>query len=69
MVEGYELKVLGGCKETIKKYSPVIAVSAYHEPSDKVKMPQLILSFNPNYKYKLNKIGEEDFIFYIIDKK
>jgi len=68
-VEGYELKVLDGAKETIKKYSPVIAVSAYHEPSDKVKMPQLILSFNPNYKYKLNKIGEEDFIFYIIDKK
>jgi len=67
-VEGYELKVLEGAKETIKKYLPVIVVAVYHEPSDKVKIPQLILSINPNYKYKLNKIGEEDFIFYI-DKK
>jgi FkbM family methyltransferase len=67
-VEGYELKVLEGAKETIKKYSPVIVVSAYHTPSDKIKIPQLVLSLNPNYKYKLNEIGEEDYIFYI-DKK
>lgn len=63
--EGYELNILEGAIETIKKFNPVIVVSAYHSPHHKIMIPQFILSINNKYKYKINKVGEEDFIFYI----
>lgn len=63
--EGYELKILEGAKETIKKFKPIIAISAYHHPEHKAKIPEFILSLDREYKFKINTEGEEDFIFYI----
>ena len=62
--EGYEEKVIKGAKETIKKFSPVMAVSAYHKPEDKHLIPLLVLSINPLYKYKLYKDVEDIFLFW-----
>jgi len=62
--EGYEKQVINGAKQTIKRFSPVIACSAYHFKNDKTDIPKLVSSFNKNYKYKLIKRAELDFIFW-----
>ena len=62
--EGYEKPIIKGARETIKKFHPVIACSAYHLPKDKEEIPKLILEIEPNYKYCLEKRSEEDFIFW-----
>jgi FkbM family methyltransferase len=63
--EGYEKNILRGARETIKKFKPVIAASAYHYPNDKIDIPQLILDMEPGYRYILSRRAEEDFIFWI----
>jgi FkbM family methyltransferase len=63
--EGYEKQIIGGAIETIKKFNPTIAVSAYHLKSDKELIPALIKSINPQYHYKLLQRDEEDFIFWV----
>ncbi|MEM3630909.1 MAG: FkbM family methyltransferase [Nitrososphaerota archaeon] len=60
-VEGYEENVLLGAKETIKKWKPILSFSAYHLPTDKERLPQIVKSIRPDYKIKLNKFAEEDF--------
>lgn len=62
--EGYEKQIIKGAKETIKKFHPVISCSAYHLPEDKEEIPKLVLGIEPNYKYRLEKYAEEDFIFW-----
>jgi hypothetical protein len=61
--EGFEKEVIMGASEVIKKYAPIIVCSAYHLKEDKVEIPKLLLSINPNYTYELEKREEEDFIF------
>ena len=62
--EGYELKILKGAKETIKKFKPKIAISAYHKKEDKKEIPDFLLKIRPDYQYKLIKRAEEIFIFF-----
>ena len=62
--EGYEKQIIQGASETIKRFSPVIACSAYHFKNDKIEIPKLVKSINPNYHYKLLKRSEEDLIFW-----
>ena len=63
--EGYEAKILQGAKETIKKWKPVIAMSAYHNPNDKKDLPELLKSICPDYICELHKESEEDLICYV----
>lgn len=62
--EGSEREIIKGAKLIIKKFKPKIAVSAYHLPDDKKVIPELILSINKDYKYRLVSKGEECPIFY-----
>ena len=52
-VEGHELKVLAGARETIKTFKPSLALSAYHRGDDLIKLPKFLLERNPNYKFYL----------------
>jgi len=52
-IEGSELEALKGAEETIKKYHPVLAISAYHKPEDIVELPAYIRSIDPEYKFYL----------------
>ena len=61
-VEGYEENVLNGAKNIIKKDRPVLALSAYHKPTDMVRLPELIRSIDPNYK--INYLTQGEPIFY-----
>jgi len=60
-VEGYERNILKGAAETIKKYKPIIAMSAYHKPDDVTELPKLLNSIAP-YDCELHHDCEEDFI-------
>lgn len=63
--EGYEKKILKGAAETIKKYSPVLSLSAYHHAEDKKMIPEYILSLNRNYKCKLSRNTEDNLLFWV----
>ena len=59
--EGYEANILKGAAETIKKYKPVISMSAYHKPEDKTELPILVGSI-ASYDCELRDDCEENFI-------
>jgi FkbM family methyltransferase len=59
--EGYEANILKGASETIKKYKPIIAMSAYHKPEDRTELPRILNSIAP-YDCELRHDCEEDFI-------
>jgi FkbM family methyltransferase len=59
--EGYEGNILRGAQETIKRWRPIIAMSAYHKPEDKTELPRLVNAAAP-YSCKLFTDCEEDLI-------
>jgi FkbM family methyltransferase len=63
--EGYEKNIIRGARETIKRFKPVIAASAYHYPNDKIDIPALIQEIEPGYRHILSHRAEEDFIFWL----
>lgn len=64
--EGYEAKILKGATETIKKWKPIIAMSAYHNPDDKEELPRLLKSICPDYICELRHDSEEDMICRVV---
>ncbi len=52
-IEGAELEALKGAKNIIQKYAPKLAVCVYHKPEDMEEIPQLLLEYNPNYRFYL----------------
>ncbi len=46
-IEGAELDALHGARRTIARWSPRLAVSAYHRPSDLWRVPELIRELRP----------------------
>lgn len=49
-VEGADKETLTGMKETMRRYKPKLAVSAYHRTEDLFLIPDLILDANPDYQ-------------------
>ncbi|MCL5733622.1 MAG: FkbM family methyltransferase [Patescibacteria group bacterium] len=66
--EGYEANVLRGAKETIQKFRPVIAMSAYHNQNDKKDLPFILKSIYADYICELHNDHEEDFLCYVKNK-
>jgi len=64
-VEGYEAKVLEGARDTIKKFTPQIGMSAYHHKEDKHDLPAILKSIDKRYVCVLHRHPEEDFYCYI----
>lgn len=50
-VEGSEMESLIGASETIKNFSPRLAICVYHKPFDFIDIPLYILELNPGYKF------------------
>jgi len=65
-IEGAELKALQGAKEIIKNQKPRLAISIYHNPEDIISIPNLILEYNPDYKFKLGhySLASTEYILY-----
>lgn len=52
-IEGAEMPALEGCKKTIEKYKPKLAICVYHKVDDLWKIPLFIKKLNPEYKLYL----------------
>jgi FkbM family methyltransferase len=52
-IEGAEYDALVGARETLMKYKPKLAISAYHLDDDLVRLPLLIHETVPEYKLYL----------------
>lgn len=52
-IEGAEFNSLLGARKTICQYKPKLAISVYHKRDDIWKIPMLLLSYNPDYKFYL----------------
>jgi FkbM family methyltransferase len=61
--EGYEKQILRGAGDTIRRFRPVLTVSAYHFPNDKSDIVNLIEGIAPEYTHTLSSKAEEDLIF------
>jgi FkbM family methyltransferase len=67
-IEGAEYEAIEGCYETISKFKPKLAISAYHKADDLWKIPKQILNINSKYKLFLRHYTEgfaETVIFFI----
>ena len=52
-IEGAETRALEGARRIIKEHAPKMAVSAYHQEDDVIRLPALILDIHPAYRFKL----------------
>lgn len=50
-IEGYEKKALLGAKQTIRKYKPMLFISAYHKKDDLFSIQRMIKSFSEEYRF------------------
>ena len=62
-VEGYEANVLEGAKNTLKRFQPKLAISAYHFFYDIYKLPELIININPNYSVHVVRKRHQPMVF------
>ena len=60
--EGYEAKILEGARQTISKFKPVVAMSAYHTPADRELLPKIMRSISKEYQCDFVVDSEEEFI-------
>lgn len=49
-IEGAEMDAIDGAANIIRKFSPRLAISAYHKPDDLWQIPIKLKSLNPNYE-------------------
>ncbi len=70
-IEGAELMALKGAENTIKKHTPILAISIYHNPCDIVTIPSYIKTINDNYNYYLRfySMDYTEVVLYAIPKK
>ncbi len=62
--EGYEKQIIEGARETIKRFSPTLSLSAYHSSTDKTEVPKLVRTIDSMYQYKSVAEAEPDLIFW-----
>jgi FkbM family methyltransferase len=69
-IEGSELSALEGAKNTIRKFTPTLAISIYHSLSDFVNIPDYLKSLGVNYYYYIDhgSIHAEETILFATTK-
>lgn len=67
-IEGCEYNALKGTINTISKYKPQLAISIYHKAEDIIKLPELIMNMNLDYRFYLRHYTIEagDTVLYAI---
>lgn len=68
-VEGVEMKALGGAQNLIKRCSPVLAVSLYHNPEDIVDVMDFCLRLNSDYYFTLKHytLGKAETVAFVVE--
>ncbi len=59
-VEGAEMDVLTGMKETIQKHKPKLAVCIYHKPEDLFEIASYLLGLVPEYKFYIRHYNSNE---------
>jgi FkbM family methyltransferase len=69
-VEGHEMNVLAGAKKVLTQMSPKLAIATYHKPDHFWRIPEFILSFQPNYQLFIRHYTESIYesVFYFLPK-
>ena len=69
-IEGYEIDALKGAEMTIRKNTPKLAISIYHNPNDLWMIPLLINQWNPTYDFYVRhySVMASETILYAIPK-
>jgi FkbM family methyltransferase len=65
-VEGAELNVLRGARDSLKRFAPRLAVAAYHKEDDLVRLPEAIAAAGHDYRFFLDTfspVEEETVLF------
>lgn len=67
-IEGAEKRAIEGAKEILRNHKPKLAICIYHKPEDVFEIPQLILKYQPNYKFYIRHytLGPSDTVLYAI---
>ena len=55
-LEGYELNMLEGARNTIAAYSPKIAITTYHKADHAKRISEFLTGINPKYNIKVKGI-------------
>ena len=65
-VEGAESSVLSGARSTLARDTPKLAIAAYHEHDDLVRLPAAIASVVPGYRFYLDTFSplEEETVLF-----
>ena len=65
-VEGFEIPLLRGAAESIRRYRPKLALSIYHRMTDLIDVPLFVQSLVPEYKMALrhHSLSQEDSVLY-----
>ncbi len=59
-IEGAEYEALLGAKQLISRQHPKLAICVYHKPEDIWEIPELILSYYPDYRFYLRHYSYKD---------
>lgn len=67
-IEGAEYEALLGCRNTIVRYKPKLAICIYHKPEDIWELPWLIHKINPEYTFYLRhySFGDVETVLYAL---
>ena len=67
-IEGSEASALEGAERLIRTYKPRCAISVYHKSDDLWTIPDLLLKYNPDYKFYLRhySLGWGETVLYAI---
>ena len=68
-IEGSELEALKGAEKVIRRDHPKLAVCLYHKNEDLWTLPDIILQYNPDYKYYIRHYSMDmlDTVLYAVD--
>jgi FkbM family methyltransferase len=69
-IEGSEMDALAGASRIIREQGPLLAICVYHKQDDLWKIPLLIHSLNPEYRFFLrpHKLEVWDLVCYAVPK-
>lgn len=60
-IEGAEQEALDGCVETIKKFTPKLALSAYHKPEDLYLLMEMVRALDDGYRFYMRHYDPKGF--------
>ncbi|ATX78636.1 methyltransferase, FkbM family [Mariprofundus aestuarium] len=69
-VEGWEVDLLKGAEQTIRRCKPKMALCAYHYPSDLFEIAEMVHAMVPEYRFQLRQHAPlfGDFVLYCYTK-